>query len=312
VLNQFAVPVMLPQTSYISAVGVLCVGTSYAGTVSLSATSGSVTVTLSTAALAGTSADLGKQITFYDGAAYRSAFITAALTTTTATATLASTASGTGPFNTANFIGFGLPANYTTGVWVYLPAGAVVGGSAGFYFAVPFSPGSVNGMLQVTTAYQATLTTPSIPVGYSNAVGGNATYSAPTSTNLTMGSVVLPGGAMGLNGSLRASAKWSMVNNANNKPTYHFLAAQTFGANTNASTLTFGEQQTVTNRGSLSSQLNGWNGYQLSYSANPTALWTYGAINTAVNQTVSVTGSLANAADYIILEGYMLEVLPAN
>lgn len=310
VLSQTAVPVMIPQTSLVTTQGQMYLGTSISTSVDLTAPSGSVTITLGGAYFAGTSADVGKQITFYDvnDAKYRSALITAFGTTSTATALLASTASDITHTSTV-LLGYALPTNYTPGVWVYLPAGAVVGGAAGFYWCTPFGTTDLNGALQVTTAYQATMTVPSIPTGYSNARGGNTYYSAPL-TAQTLRSATVPGGSMGSNGAIRTTARWAFANTTNSKTTTHALGGAAFGQNTNASTLSFVEQQSVFNRGVQTNQLGGWNGYQASFNGSSAASFLNISVNTANDLAATVTGSLANAADYMVLEACSIEVMP--
>jgi hypothetical protein len=316
ILAQSAVPVMIAQSGLVNIVGLLPPGVYSATSVALSATSGSVTITLGAAILAGTAADVGKQLTFIDTGTgfYRSALITASGTSTSCTATLSSTASGLGPFTNSTFIGNPLPTNYTGGIWVCLPAGAVSGGAAGFYWCVGTQLASGNGILQVTTAYQATMGVPAIPTGFSNAVGSGGNFVGSTSTQ-TLASVVVPGGAMGANGGLRLGCVWAFPANGNQKTGRAALQAappvlQMFA---NTATANYAEFPSIVlrNRGSQSLQT-----YTQQFYASPAVGYTgsggiqSSSIDTSVNQPFSLSGQTTTATDYIILEGFTVELLP--
>ena len=315
IIGQSSLPVMIAQSGYISsASGAITPGPNTpAATVVLSATSGSVSVTLGSAILAGTSADNGKQITFYDSTSsiWRSLLITAFGTTLTCTATLSSTASGLGPFSTTTALGSPLPVNYTNGVWVYLPTGATALGSAGYYWCTPYETSSVNGMLQLTTAYQATMGIPTIPTGFSNALGSGANFTQVTSTNITLASVTIPGNSMGANGMLRASG---LLTGDGAATTTRFIT-QNFGSLVVATgnylitaALSGRIFQEIRNRGVTNGQITHHS------TTTPAALGaalavTQGTVDTTVSQTYSVQGSLTTATDFIVLEALTVEAL---
>jgi len=311
-LAQSAVPVMIAQSGVVLGGGILTPGSGIAGSVSLSATSGSgVTATLGVAALTGTAADVGKQISFFDGTgnAWRSALITAAGTTSTCTVTLQSTASGLGPFNTANSLGNPLPANYTGGIWVYLPAGAVSGGAAGFYWCVATQTATANGILQVTTAYQSSMGVSSIPTGFVNAVGSGSNFTGVTST-VTLAAPVVPGGAMGANGALRPMADYVFPQNANAKATRFALAGVAFTDNTNTNNSGIKDLTLLRNRGVQTAQVGGTIGFGWTVGQTAGGALRYISADTSVNQALTVSAQLSNATDFIVLEGFTVEVLP--
>lgn len=318
--GQSAVPVMIAQSGWIASGGLpgaLLPGVESAPTITFSATSGAgVTVTFGSATLTGTSADVGKQITFWDlgSSVFRSALITAFSSTTACTATLASTVSSTSLASTYTAVGSPLPTNYTGGIWVYLPAGAVSGGAAGFYWATATSTATANGILQVTTAYQATMGTPSIPSGFSNAVGSGSNFTQTTSS-IVMASTLLPGGAMGNNGALRTNFHFQTIGLPGNGRSFYldFVGSPNHLWTDNNDPLV-GQligQVIVQNRGTQQFQKPSIQGYQtpgigrLSGPAIGSS-----AVDTSQNQTVALSGQLSVATDFIVLEGFTVEVLP--
>jgi hypothetical protein len=309
ILEQSAVPVMIAQSCFINGGGAIPSGLSTGQTTSLSATSGSVTMTFGGAILAGNSTDVGKQITFIDGTTFRSALITAFGTTTTCTATLASTASGVGPFATGTFIGNPLPTNYTGGIWVYLPAGAVSGGLAGFYWCAATQTATANGILQVTTTFTATMGVPYIPRGpVVNAVGSGSNFTGVT-TQQTLASAVVPGGAMGANGALRSTAQVSVPNTANTKTFRQRLGSgDVAGWSVGGPSAFIRDQRTVTNRGAQNIQSIYYDGIYGFGSLTGAA--TQITVDTSVSQNYTLGGNIVNSTDFCILENFTLEILP--
>lgn len=129
-----------------------------------------------------------------------------------------------------------------------------------------------------------------------------------TLVETTLASIVIPGGIMGANGALRITPLFSHTNNANVKSLVYRLGgtiAMSFGV---ANFGTSHVQTTIRNRGNAASQVL----YQGSASFGLLAATTQApAVNTAVDQILTLTATLANAADTITLEGYTIEILPA-
>lgn len=318
IAGQSAVPVMLAQSGFVYGPGgfqgFLIPGQgTYSVTVGLSATSGSgVTVTLGTALLTGTSADNGKQLTVYDSvnATFRSILITAFNSTTVCTGTLASTFSSTSIAATLVLVGNSLPAN-CAGVWVYLPAGAAFSGAAaGFYWAYATSTATANGILQVTTTYQATMGTPSIPTGaLTNAVGSGVNFTQTTSSGVQLASLSLPGGSMGANGSLRISNDNRFPSTTNLNSTFLSFGGITFDAETNPGTVVLKALTTIRNRGVENVQIGGTNGYGAYVGQFGLALEIAGTVDTSQTKTIAFYGQLLTSpTDFIVLEGYTVEV----
>lgn len=184
-----------------------------------------------------------------------------------------------------------LPYQPSGVVRIYLPAGVVTAGSAGTgagLYPVVFSS---------TTVCQ---------IQGTGIVTANGAYTQVT-TEVTLLSTTVPGGAMGANGVIRQGVAASYPNNANSK-----VLRQKFGANTTAGgafTTSLGINQVVTvrNKNSQSAQysVNSTNGDNA-----PGGAVNYTTVDTSANFTVGASGQLAVATDYIILEGYTVEVLP--
>lgn len=128
--------------------------------------------------------------------------------------------------------------------------------------------------------------------------------------------ILVPAGAMGLNGALRVSTLWTVNNNANAKEVRYRLGATALGgsawwANTTflASVVTgMPPPNTLRNRGAANSQLayptsNGG----LTTSAN-TSIATF-AEDTSQPLILAITGKKANGADTLTLEGWTVELL---
>jgi hypothetical protein len=205
-------------------------------------------------------------------------------------------------------LGTALPTTYAA-AWVRLPAGAVVGGLAGLYFAT-FSSATV-GSIKTTFVDAATAFTPYIPASPVAAVGSNAAYTQTTAADVTLANITVPGGAMGPNGALRSEFFTSQNSTAGGKlPKTFFSGVQIFNAGV-ASSLSAKGSTRVRNRGSLSAQistqLNTFGGDGVTTGNN----FVFTSINTAVDQPLTFTGNIAVATDYIVLECFTVEVLPA-
>lgn len=129
-------------------------------------------------------------------------------------------------------------------------------------------------------------------------------YTAPTSA-VVLATVTIPGGAMGPNGSLRATAGWACPSNANNKTLRTQIAGGGLAPGTTVVTSSSGSSTGVilANRGAQSRQV--------ARAVGTGALVpSYPSVDTSVSQPLTFTGQLAVATDYIILDGYTVEILP--
>lgn len=215
---------------------------------------------------------------------------------------------GTVATNGTITLGTALPTTYSGGAWVRLPAGAVSGGLAGLYWTV-FSSTTV-GAVKTNFVDVATAFTPYIPSGTLVAeTGSNAAYTQTSASDITLANITVAGGLMGPNGALRVSPKSSWANNANAKTVKVLLSNFAVASYSVPSTLTSSPILDVRNRGSQSLQI----GFATATDRNfgVVAAYSYGAIDTGANQPLTFTGQLAVATDYIVLEGFTVEVLPA-
>jgi len=128
-------------------------------------------------------------------------------------------ANGAVTFDTAIVLSSGGPI--TDGLWAYFPAGAVYAGSAaGFYW---MTMSSTTAGTVYDTMYEPGVTSgerPSSPTAISAA--GPGAYTGETAT-IVVASATLPGGALGLNGSLRVTQAVAANNSANNKTTFTYI-----------------------------------------------------------------------------------------
>ena len=205
---------------------------------------------------------------------------------------------GTVATNGTITLGTALSTTYAN-AWVYLPAGAVVAGLAGLYFAT-FSSTTV-GVITTTYTSVASAFTPYIPTGTVVATGSNAAYTQSTAET-TLANITVPGGMMGANGSVACrGTNYSAAATGGNKTVRARLGGSTeWGATIITSSGGVRVIGNITNRGSASSQVSN------AYGGLPN----YTTTNTAVDQALTFTAQLAVATDYIVLEGFTVEVLP--
>jgi hypothetical protein len=185
--------------------------------------------------------------------------------------------------------------------WVYLPAGAVVGGSAGWYYAV-FSSTTV---CQVYTNYQATMDKPYIPTSLTAAVGVGGAYTGVTSA-VSMGSVVVPANAMGAFGAVEVYALGAWPTNANNKTFAARFGASAVVSTVATTTLGMTVRKKVQNRATNSQVIQAAAETGAAISTSPSLL----AIDTTADVVVDVQGTMAVATDYLVLESFSVELLP--
>lgn len=210
--------------------------------------------------------------------------------------------SGTVATNGTVTLGTALTLTYSDGCWLYLPAGAIVGGSAGWYYAV-MSSTTVG---QVYTAYMATMQTPYIPALLTAATGSNSAYTGVTS-QVTMGSVQIPAGLMGAQGSVRYKATFSYNNSAGAKTARVDFGGSTVLSVAPTTTVSISLDKTIHNRTAAKQVIQAAADAQ---TASSTAITTL-AVDTSVDVTVGVTGQLATATDFLILEALRIELCPS-
>jgi hypothetical protein len=125
-----------------------------------------------------------------------------------------------------------------------------------------------------------------------------------------LASIDLPGGAMGPNGALRVSTQWGYTNSANSKTKRYRLGGlggstiMAITANTSASAQ---HQRTIQNRNAEDAQVSAGAGFGNSFGMSGNTPATT-AIDTSADQTLVISGQLANAGETLTLESYLVEV----
>lgn len=185
-----------------------------------------------------------------------------------------------------------LPYQPSGVVGLYLPAGVVTGGSQGS------SAGVYLATFSSTTVCQLTGT---------GIVTANSAYTQTTGTDVTLVSVVVPAGSMGLNGRLRVRSFWQHPNNANAKNENVKLAGQFVQAFSNTTTNAVQALWEMINKGAQNLNMR-WN--VSSDNAPFASNFAQTTFDMSQLQTMTWTAQLAVATDYVILEGYGIEVLP--
>lgn len=129
-------------------------------------------------------------------------------------------------------------------------------------------------------------------------------------TEVTLSTITVPGGSMGPNGALWISALWHGPNNANTKNGRYVFAGGWNGLVAMTTAVGLRADGYLRNAGAQNVQIDPGNTVNASFGATGTAP-VLRAVDTSVNQNITFTGQLVNsAADYLILAGYTIEVLP--
>lgn len=141
----------------------------------------------------------------------------------------------------------------------------------------------------------------------------NVAVSLTGTTNETiLATVPVPGGSMGLNGSIRVTSVWSYTNSANakrNRARLGGIAGALFQDNSNTTTASARLMTQIANRNSQSSQVSFVASASGGFGSSTGTIPTF-AINTAVSQDLVLTGLLVNAGETITLESYLVELIP--
>lgn len=209
--------------------------------------------------------------------------------------------SGTMGDNGAITLTTALPNTYSAGIYLYLPANAISAGSAaGFYFATMST--TTTGTVFNNTYTSGAPIKPTNPIQF--VTTGPGAYTQIT-TEQTLTSFTVSGGAMGNYGELRSEPVLVFPSNVNNKTLKAKIGATTFISKNRTATTQEAWLVTIQNRGAANSQLIKYAGAAFGNNS-ATPAWT--SIDTSADFTVSYTGQLAVATDYIILEGANLSL----
>lgn len=142
--------------------------------------------------------------------------------------------------------------------------------------------------------------------------------SAVASTSLTgstsetiLATIVIPGKAMGPNGIVRVTMVWRITNNANAKTgrvRHGGIGGTIFAAQSLASTRTTRTYAQFANVNSEASQKGPSSGISTGWGGSSADVVT-ASIDTTVAQDLVITGQLADGADTLTLESYVVEIL---
>lgn len=195
----------------------------------------------------------------------------------------------------------------TDGLWAYFPAGAVYAGSAaGFYWMTMSS--DTAGTVYDTTYVPGTTSgeRPASPTAISAA--GPGAYTGETAT-IVVASTVLPGGALGLNGSLRGTLTVTANINANPKTALLKLNAVMYAGGTGLSN--FSGRREIFDVMALGSHTRQWGSYFLAVGGTSTT----GFFRTEdLSADATLTAEIAHqgaATDWIMLSAFRIEVFPS-
>lgn len=128
-------------------------------------------------------------------------------------------------------------------------------------------------------------------------------------TETTLATITLPAGAMGANGKVEIQARWSFSGTAGTKtPKIKFGGTAIIASNVGATITAYRHNSEVANRNATNSQYTFVDGMN----SSAASLMTTGtlAIDTTASVSITITGTLANAADTITLESYQVLLYP--
>lgn len=205
-------------------------------------------------------------------------------------------------------LGTALPGVYAN-AYVNLPANAIQAGSAaGWYFA-QFSSTTVGVVFNNTYVAPGVPAIPATPTAFVST--GPGAYTGVI-VQVTGPQVSIPAGALGPNGVLRLSSFWNVTGNTNSKT----ITQQVGGTNVHNLALNTAAQlgytmiRTIYARGVQTNQLMPAVGESGGGVGAQSGIADFLAVNLAVAQTFALLGTLAVATDFIVMEAFIIEVLP--
>lgn len=210
---------------------------------------------------------------------------------------------GTMANNGAITLGTALPTTYAN-AYVFLPASAISAGSAtGWYFA-QFSSATLGTVFNNTYVSG----TPSIPAPTAFVTTGPGAYTGVITLQNAV-AINIPGNSMGPNGTIRYALTMTVPNNANNKQVnaaYSTLAVSTTLVTTNPAASVM---RSFSNRGATNSQVTD-GGPGMLGPALSGGVPQFATIDSTQTQVFAFQAQLAVATDYIVIERFLIEVIP--
>lgn len=192
--------------------------------------------------------------------------------------------------------------------WMYFPANAIVAGSAAGVYFVQMSSTSVGTIFNNVLSSGAP-SIPASPTAFSTT--GPGAYTQTTSA-VTLVTIPVLGGSMGVNGALYVRDLWITPSNANSKQTQVTFGGSAAVTYSPASQQTLGVERMIRNAGVTNSQIVIAASTSLSSDVGasgsaPSSL----SINTANNQNLVHTVLIGTATDYAIMASGLVELLAA-
>jgi hypothetical protein len=196
----------------------------------------------------------------------------------------------------------------TDGLWAYFPAGAVYAGSAaGFYWMTMSS--ATAGTVYDTTYVPGTTSgeRPASPTAISAA--GPGAYTGETAT-IVVASTVLPGGALGLNGSLRVTQVVAGNNSANSKRTYTYINNTEYAGIGNFSNAS--GRRDVFDIMAMGSHTRQWGVHYMGIAASSSGTGYFRTEDLSADATITARiAHTSHATDWILLSAFRIEVFPS-
>lgn len=173
--------------------------------------------------------------------------------------------------------------------------------------------GSFNVAGFISTVDQLDRAKSELGMSYMLAQSGVPAAVTGTVAETSLRSIVIPGGSLGPNGSLRIYAVYSMTPSVNAKTLRCKLGGlEIYSAYqvTSATVGSLNKQRVVQNRGAQNAQITypGWNELGVNGGGNPNLT---GAIDTSVDQVLDFTGQLALGTETLTLESFLVELFPS-
>lgn len=195
-----------------------------------------------------------------------------------------------------------LPTIYSGGIFLYYPFGAIsTGSAAGFYWTVMSS--TTAGTIYNNQYLGGTPVVPASPTPF--VTTGPGAYVGDTGFPTVSASVVVPGGALGLNGELDIYALMAVAPGAGNvQPAIYYGGVAVYGMNFGSGTVAIEAFVKMTNQGNAAVQVSSGNANAAGQGLARTT------INSAANQSVQFILYQSLATDYIVLEAFSVKIYP--
>ncbi len=188
-----------------------------------------------------------------------------------------------------------LPATYSDGAWVYLPADAVVDGLAGFYWTV-FSSATAGSVKTNYVDPSAEEFLPYTPTGTLTAVvGSNAAFVTPTGADVIMVNITVPANSLPIGSTVKMFSRVTCPSAANDKIVTHKLGTTSIGSYTFTES-TGGTLNTAFFNRTRAKQILGI------FGDSAVAATTFGTVNTAAATNLVIAGQLEATTGYLVLE----------